>query len=190
MKRLALLSVVSLMLVTVFAPVALAQQTGEIDVQSVTLGPGGSVTVTGTIQGPAEGYHYYGDVVVRQRTGGNVYNTLDLSFSGTCEAAGPNAFTVSGFSDKPFHGGQPQCRRPRQFMTHSSPPTLIGEEASRLSTSGSVQRGFWIERAGASAPQPFLLSLFTEVRGIGILRTSPLGGSAKFVVMAFSEVAL
>ena len=105
MKRLALLSVVSLMLVTVFAPVALAQETGEIDLQSVTLGPGGSVTVTGTIQGPAEGYHYYGDVVVRQRTGGNVYNTLDLGFSGTCEAAGPNAFTVSGFSDKPFHRG-------------------------------------------------------------------------------------
>jgi len=105
MKSLALLSVFSLMLVTVFAPVALAQETGEIDVQSVTLGPGGSVTVTGTIQCPAEGYHYFGQVDVRQRTGGNVYNTLSLGFSGTCEAAGPTAFTVSGFSDKPFHRG-------------------------------------------------------------------------------------
>jgi hypothetical protein len=105
MKRLVLLSVVSLMLVTVFAPVALAQETGEIDVQSVTLGPGGSVTVTGTIQCPAEGYHYFGGVDVRQRTSGNVYNTLGLGFSGTCEATGPTAFTVSGFSDRPFHRG-------------------------------------------------------------------------------------
>jgi hypothetical protein len=105
MKRLALLSVFSLMLVTVFAPIALAQETGEVDVQSVTLGPGGSVTATGTIQCPAQGYHYFGQVDVRQRTSGNVYNVVSLGFSGTCEDTGPTAFRVSGFSDKPFHRG-------------------------------------------------------------------------------------
>jgi hypothetical protein len=35
---------------------------------------------------------------------------------------------------------------------------------------------------------PALFPLFTEVRGIGILRTSPFGDSAKFVVTEFSEV--
>jgi hypothetical protein len=51
MKRLALLSVVALMLASaVFAPVAMAQTTpGEVDIQTVTLGPGGSLHVTGTI---------------------------------------------------------------------------------------------------------------------------------------------
>ena len=51
MKRLALLSVVTMMLASaIFAPVALALESGEVDVQSVTLGPGGSVTVTGSFQ--------------------------------------------------------------------------------------------------------------------------------------------
>ena len=106
MKRIALLSVFSLMLASaIFAPVALAQVPGEVDVQSVTLGPGGSVTVTGTIQCPAEGYHYFGQVDVRQRTSGNVYNTVSLGFSGTCGDTGPTDFTASGFSNKPFHRG-------------------------------------------------------------------------------------
>jgi hypothetical protein len=43
MKRLALLSVFSVVLASgVFAPVAMAQVPGEVDVQSVMLGPGGS----------------------------------------------------------------------------------------------------------------------------------------------------
>ena len=105
MKRLVLLSVVALMLASaVFAPVAMAQEVGEVVVQSVTLGPGGSVTVTGTIE-CVEGHHYFGQVDVRQRTGGNVYNTASLGFSGTCETTGPVAFTTSGFSEKPFHRG-------------------------------------------------------------------------------------
>ena len=105
MKRLALLSVVSLMLAsTVFAPVALAQEPGAIDVQSVTLGPGGSVTVSGTIQ-CIEGYFYSATVIVRQRTSGNVYNVADVDASGTCATTGSLAFTATGFSDRPFHRG-------------------------------------------------------------------------------------
>jgi hypothetical protein len=105
MKRLALLSVVSLMLAsTVFAPVALAQEPGAIDVQSVTLGPGGSVTATGTIE-CVEGYSYNVTVVIRQRTSGNVYNRVEPQTFGTCATTGSLAFTVTGFSDRPFHRG-------------------------------------------------------------------------------------
>jgi len=110
MKRFALLSAVALMFASaVFAPVAVAQEAGEVDVQSVTLGPGGSVTVTGTIE-CVEGYYYYGNVDVRQKTGGNVYNTLGLNFNGYCETSGPTAFTASGFSDRPFHRGPATVR--------------------------------------------------------------------------------
>jgi hypothetical protein len=42
MKRFALLSAVAMMLASaVFAPVAMAQVPGEVDVTSATLGPGG-----------------------------------------------------------------------------------------------------------------------------------------------------
>jgi hypothetical protein len=106
MKRLALLSVFSLMLASaVFAPVALAQEVGEVDVQSVRLGPGGSVIATGTFQ-CFQDWQYYGNVTVRQKTSGNVYNTASFNFSGTCNGSELIPFTLSGFSDKPFHGGK------------------------------------------------------------------------------------
>jgi acetyl-CoA carboxylase carboxyltransferase component len=112
MKRLALLSVVSLMLAsTVFAPVALAQEPAEVDVQSVTLGPGGSVTIIGTIE-CLEGYFYSADVTVRQRTGGNVYNTVSLGAFDTCANTGTQTITVTGFSNRPFHRG-PATIEPR-----------------------------------------------------------------------------
>jgi hypothetical protein len=40
-----------------------------------------------------------------------------------------------------------------------------------------------------SAPSSEVAMLFTRVRGIGILRTSPFGDSQKFAFLAFSEVA-
>jgi hypothetical protein len=46
-------------------------------------------------------------------------------------------------------------------------------------------------RVGGLLPAPrlfLLLLLFSGVRGIGILRTSPFGHSAKFAYTAFSEV--
>jgi hypothetical protein len=112
MKRIALLSVVSLMLVTVFAPVAMAQEPGEVDVQSVTLGPGGSVTVNGTIQ-CVEGQRYDWGVNVRQRTSGNVFLGANVGEGGTCENTGSLKFTFTTFGrvsgdgpEKPFHKGQ------------------------------------------------------------------------------------
>jgi hypothetical protein len=98
MKRLALLSAVAMMLASaVFAPVAMAQEVGEVDVQSVRLGPAGSVTVTGTIECLA-GHHYFVDVSVIQRTSGNRLNNGVASADGECgETTGPIAFTATGF---------------------------------------------------------------------------------------------
>jgi hypothetical protein len=112
MKRLALLSVVSLMLASaVFAPVAMAQEVGEVDVQSVRLGPGGSVIVTGTLQCYQDAsYQLFIDV--KQRSGRG-YTETTLFQSGTCNAFPPPqpiAFTLSGFAQKPFHGGKVAVR--------------------------------------------------------------------------------
>jgi hypothetical protein len=117
MKRIALLSVFSLMLASaIFAPVAMAQVPGEVDVQSVTLGPGGSVTVTATIQCVEGQLASFADVTVRQRTSGNVFL---IASGGTdpqqqiCPTTGPLEFTFTDFGqvsgdgpEKPFHKGQ------------------------------------------------------------------------------------
>jgi hypothetical protein len=114
MKRLVLLSVVALMLASaVFAPVAMAQEVGEVDVQSVTLGPAGSVTVTGTIE-CVEGYTYQAGVQLRQRTGTG-YNVAQVDHYGTCATTGPEAFTATGFSDRPFHKG-PAAIQPFSYI--------------------------------------------------------------------------
>jgi len=114
MKRIALLSVVMMLASAVFAPVAMAQVPGEIDVQSVTLGPGGSVTVLATIQCVEGQLISTADVTVRQRTSGNVF----LIASGSpvtqqiCPTTGPLEFTFTAFGSvsgdgpqKPFHKG-------------------------------------------------------------------------------------
>jgi len=104
MKRLALLSVFSLMLASaVFAPAAMAQEAGEVDVQSVTLGPSGSVIATGTFQ-CFQDWNYSANINVTQRSG-NGYNQVGFQINGRCNGSEPIPFTVSGFSDKPFHGG-------------------------------------------------------------------------------------
>jgi hypothetical protein len=114
MKRLALLSVVMMLASAVFAPVAMAQvPAGEVDVQSVTLGPGGSVTVLATIQCVEGQFLTSADVTVRQRTSGNVF----LIAGGgpqqqICPTTGPLEFTFTAFGSvsgdgpqKPFHKG-------------------------------------------------------------------------------------
>jgi hypothetical protein len=113
MKRLVLLSVVALMLApAVFAPVALAQVPGEVDVQSLELGPGGSVRVTATVQ-CVEGSRYDASVIVRQRSSGNILIGAQGSTSGICPTTGPVTFTFTQFGQtggdrpetKPFHRG-------------------------------------------------------------------------------------
>ena len=107
MKRLVLLSVGALMLAaTVFASVAMAQE-GTLDITSATLGTGGSVDVSGTIQCTA-GAQYFVQVGVRQTTGNRPYNTGSGSYPvfqpATCTGE-PEAFTITVFGGKPFKKG-------------------------------------------------------------------------------------
>jgi|SRR5215211_2462918 len=110
MKRLARLSVVALMLASaVFAPLAIAQEPGEVDIQSVTLGPEGSVQVTGTIECLA-GSDYTILLEVRQAQGnqpvrfGNKWTDTFI-----CQTTGPESFTDYVFPEpgsKPFRKGE------------------------------------------------------------------------------------
>jgi hypothetical protein len=112
MKRLALLSMVSLMLASaVFAPGAITQEPGEVDVQEVNLGPGGSVAAAGTFE-CVEGYFYGVDVEVRQTTSGNVYNLVQVFTIGTCEKTEQIAFTTDQSTEivAPFHKGPATIR--------------------------------------------------------------------------------
>lgn len=105
MKKIVLLSVGALLLASaVFAPVAMAQTAGEVDVQEVTLGPQGSVIVSGTIQ-CTEGRYYSVSVSVRQRSIGNTYTFANDQASGQCATTGPTAFTITMFGERPFHRG-------------------------------------------------------------------------------------
>jgi hypothetical protein len=109
-KRLVLLSSAAMMLAaTVFAPVAVAQEPGDIDIQSVTLGTGGTAIVTGTFQ-CAEGMQYYIFGEVRQTTGNRPYNVGSISYPDEnewlfCQAAGPETFTTTVVGQKPFKKG-------------------------------------------------------------------------------------
>jgi hypothetical protein len=109
MKRLALLSVVALMLASaVFAPVAMAQTPGDADVQTVTLGPEGTLQVTGTIVCVAG--HDYGISLDARQTQGNQPVKLASGFtSGICQTTGQETFTVDllpAQGSKPIRKGE------------------------------------------------------------------------------------
>jgi hypothetical protein len=85
-------------------------------VQSVTLGPGGSVTVLATIQCVEGQLVNSANVTVRQRTSGNVFliagGGID-SQQQICPTTGPLEFTFTAFGSvsgdgpqKPFHNGR------------------------------------------------------------------------------------
>jgi hypothetical protein len=107
MKRLVLLSVGALMLAaTVFAPVAMAQE-AVLDIQSVTLGTGGTANVSGTIQCPA-GNLWQASVEIRQTTGNRPFNNGSGRFpdTGTVECSGgEDAFTINTIGERPFKKG-------------------------------------------------------------------------------------
>ena len=105
-KKIALLSVVALMLVSaIFAPVAMAQATAEVNIQEVALGPAGSVIVSGTIQCEPGYYYYYVDITVRQRSGNGYKTAQGQEYGGECETSGPVPFSMTLFGEKPFHRG-------------------------------------------------------------------------------------
>jgi hypothetical protein len=109
MKRLALLSVVALMLASaVFAPVAMAQQPGEVTIQSVTLGPEGSLHVEGFIQ-CLEGHDYSVSLEARQTQGNQ---PLKFASGGTfdrCPSDGLAFFEadlLAGQGSRPIRKGE------------------------------------------------------------------------------------
>ena len=115
MKRFALLSVAALMLASaVFAPVAMAQEPGDVDIQSVTLGTGSSLQVTGTIECLA-GEYYSVNVDVRQKQG-NKYRTGGTYTEGLCRTTGPESFTLYVFGESPFKKGTVVVSGSRYFL--------------------------------------------------------------------------
>ena len=110
MKRLALLSVVALMLASaVFAPVAMAQELGDVEIQTVTLGPGGTLQVTGTIVCVAG--HDYGISLDARQTQGNQPVKFAQGRTNTviCQTTGQETFTVDllpAQGSKPIRKGE------------------------------------------------------------------------------------
>ena len=119
MKRLALLSVFSLLLASaVFAPVAMAQEFGDVDIQSVTLGPGGSLHVEGTIL-CLQGHQYQIYLEARQTQGnqpvksGSAYTDYLI-----CQYSGLTPFSVDVYPAqgmKPFRKGEVVLSGSRYF---------------------------------------------------------------------------
>jgi hypothetical protein len=110
MKRLALLSVVALMLASaVFAPVAMAQELGDVEIQTVTLGPGGTLQVTGTIV--CEPGHDYDIFLEARQTQGNQPVKFAQGRTNTviCQTTGQETFTVDLLPEegsKPIRKGE------------------------------------------------------------------------------------
>jgi hypothetical protein len=111
MKRLALLSLAALMLAaTAFAPVAMAQELGDVEVQSATLGTGGTAVLTGTIQ-CTEGWQYRVYAELRQTTGNRPYNFGFDAYPdqggpyATCQTTGPETFTITVAGERPYKKG-------------------------------------------------------------------------------------
>jgi hypothetical protein len=107
MKRLALLSLAALMLAaTAFAPVAMAQEPGDVEFQSATLAAGGTaVLLNGTIQ-CTEGYRYQIDAQAWQTTGNRPYNIGSGFYGeGACQTTGPETFTVTVIGERPYKKG-------------------------------------------------------------------------------------
>jgi hypothetical protein len=142
-KKLALLSVAALMLASsVFAPVAMAQEQGEVEIQSVTVQPDGDLTVTGTIQ-CTERWSWDLRVIAVQGTKPDkfIFDPTDpfkkfkspkpgLKLSttetfGRCETTGPISFTTELFGGfdkgKIWVGGQ-------TFMCGGSPFRCVESE--------------------------------------------------------------
>ena len=109
MKRLALLCLAAMMLAaTVFAPAAIAA-TGDVEIQSVRLGTGGTAVVTATIE-CTQGMYYQVYTEARQTTGNRPYNVGGGQYpaSGnlaTCPTSGQDTFTTTVVGERPFKKG-------------------------------------------------------------------------------------
>ena len=84
---------------------AVASHTTEVTATSVTLGPGGSVSVSGTVECTA-GYFWGVTSIVRQKSG-KFFNDGVGGTGGTCSTDGPEPFTTNVFFGLgPFKSGR------------------------------------------------------------------------------------
>jgi hypothetical protein len=87
------------------APPAISSHVTEVHATAVTLGPGGSVSVSVTVDCTA-GYEYFLASTVRQKSG-KVFNTTGSGVSGTCSTDGPETVTLPlAFGQGPFRSGR------------------------------------------------------------------------------------
>jgi hypothetical protein len=118
-KKLVLLSVAALMLASsVFAPVAMAQEPAELDIQSVTVEPDEPWDVTGTIQCTEGSFYFVGalltlnfkptvhkDVIHKnffKKFAKKPDRTIAISTLETrCETTGPQSFSVGDLTPLP-----------------------------------------------------------------------------------------
>lgn len=95
---------VASVLVLAFASSAYASHTTAIHAESGTLGPGGSVSVSGTIECTA-GYDWGLFVTLRQKSG-KTFNFGQGGVGGTCSTTGPQTWTTNlFFGQAPFKSG-------------------------------------------------------------------------------------
>jgi hypothetical protein len=117
MKRFALLSVVALMLASaVFAPVAMAQEPGDVNIQSVTLGPEGSLHVEGFIQ-CLEGHDYSIFLEARQTQGNQ---PVKLASGGTFDRCPSDGLVFFEADLQPAQGSKPIRKGEVTLTTFSS----------------------------------------------------------------------
>jgi hypothetical protein len=96
---------VASVLVLAFASSAYASHTTAVHAESATLGPGGSVSVSGTIECTA-GYNWVLFLTLRQKSG-KAFNAGGGFASGTCSTTGPETWTTSlFFGQAPFKSGR------------------------------------------------------------------------------------
>ena len=95
---------VASVLVLAFASSAYASHTTAIHAESATLGPGGSVSVSGTIE-CTSGYEWYRSTTLRQKSG-KTFNTASFASFGTCSTTGSEPWTTPLlFGQGPFKSG-------------------------------------------------------------------------------------
>jgi hypothetical protein len=135
MKRLALLIMAAMMLAATafFAPVAMAA-TGDIQIQSVTQGTGGTVVITGTID-CSQGDYYQVYAEVWQTTGNKPYNVGGSNYPtnqyALCSTSGQDTFTMTVVGQKPFKNGAVLVRTASttcNYYTCQSSPLSAFEE--------------------------------------------------------------
>ena len=129
MKTIALLlSVVALLLVSaVYAPDAMAQTPGYVTIQGLTLGEGGSVIASGTIQCGVDGT-FAVSVLVNQRYFDQMPNEAQGQTTVSCTATrGLEYFEITMFGARPFERGLPLPAHVFWFSSgcYETPPRVI-----------------------------------------------------------------